>query len=285
MPPRVRLTSDGLVKVKVPGRKSQLFKVPFLDSYRKRAFRNLRYVLEKLDFKIVGEGVKDRCVDLNFEGTPVKVNVRDRVLLTEFNPRRFARDYPALTKSVYIVTFIYCGQGNFDTLFIYEKEEERKALKEFLKKTFNPSYTSAFLNDAAPQRKEEPKKETPKIIKSEEKKPTVEAEAPKKNEAHKPKKRTRKRPKKKQIEEPVEPSIEEIKKRISNYRPTSFKEHLAFKRYEEALKASPDKEEDIHRAFFSLITGKNDLKDFYYQLYSLAPKLIERLELPYLPRF
>jgi len=37
MPPRVRLTSDGHVKVKILGRKSQLYKVPFLDRHRRRA--------------------------------------------------------------------------------------------------------------------------------------------------------------------------------------------------------------------------------------------------------
>ena len=87
-----------------------------------------------------------------------------------------------------------------------------------------------------------------------------------------------------QLEPPIEPqielSIEEIKAGISRYHPRSFRERVAFERYREALAASPDKEEEIHRTFYSLINGKNDLEDFYRQLYCLAPKLIERLQLP-----
>jgi len=66
--PRARLTSDGRIKVKFPRRKSVFFKVPFLDEYRSRAFRNLRYVLKKLNLEVDGEKVVDRYVDLKVEG-------------------------------------------------------------------------------------------------------------------------------------------------------------------------------------------------------------------------
>ena len=86
MPPHVRLTSDGHVKVKAPRRKSKLYKVPFLDRDRRRAFRNLRHVLNQLDFKVVGEEVVNRNVNVPFDGNPIKVKVKDTVLLTIFAP-------------------------------------------------------------------------------------------------------------------------------------------------------------------------------------------------------
>jgi len=81
-----------------------------------------------------------------------------------------------------------------------------------------------------------------------------------------------------------EPSIEEMKERISKYRPEDFKSKLAYERYLEALKEAPDREEDIHRLFYNLIIRKNEFKDFYLQLYSLAPKLLARAPLGYAPK-
>jgi len=144
-PRRVRLTSDGYVKVKVPGRKSQLFKVSFLDSYRKRAFRNLRYVLENLGFK-VGEGAVGRFIDLNFSGNPLKVQVKDSALVTSLEPTpELVKKYPALTQPVYIIAFIYDGGGRFNVAYSYDLEEELKALEEFLGKVVYPLYKNAFL--------------------------------------------------------------------------------------------------------------------------------------------
>jgi len=289
MPPRVRLTSNGYVKVKVPGRKSELFKVPFLDSYRKIAFRNLRYVLEKLDFKIIGEGTVRRPVDLNFNGAPLKVQVKDSVLVTSLAPSpELVKKYPALTKQAYIYTFMYIGDGRFNTVFLYDEKEEYKALKEILEKIVYPLYMEALL-DMALKREENPeankRKErltTRSEIENEEEtiqegededqpKPQKKTETHKKRRSVKKKQPESKRKSKKRRE----PSIEEMKERISRYRPEDFRSKLAYERYLEALKEAPEREEDIHRLFYNLIIGKKDFKDFYLQLYSLVPKLIE----------
>jgi len=288
MHPRVRLTSDGYVKVKVPGRKSQLFKVYFLDSYRKRAFRNLIYVLEKLDFKIVGEEAVRRYVDLNFNGAPLKVQVKDSVLVTSLSPTpELVKKYPALTKQAYIYTFTYIGDGRFNTVFLYEEKEEYKALKEILEKIVYPLYMKALLYDMALKREENPeaankRKErltTRSEIENEETIQKDDEDHPKPQEKAKTHKQRRKRVKKRseskrKAKKKREPSIEEVKERISIYQPEDFRSKLAYERYLEALKEAPEREEDIHRVFYNLIVRKKEFKDFYRQIYLLAPKLI-----------
>jgi len=287
MPPRVRLTSNGYVKVKFPGRKSQLFKVSFLDSYRKRAFRNLRYVLENLGFKIIGEKTVRRPVDLNFNGAPLKVQVKDNVLVTSLAPTtELAKKYPALSRPAYVITFIYNGVGRFLMAFPYEEEEESEAFEEFFRKVIHPLYMKAFLYDSALMKEEKPdaKREENLPIRGEieegEGKTQEDDEEVKPQEKAETHKKVRKRVKKKQSEskrkakKKRELSIEEVKEKISKYRPEDFRSKLAYERYLEALKEAPEREEDIHRLFYNLIVRKNDFKDFYLQLYSLAPKLI-----------
>jgi len=299
MPPRVRLTSDGYLKVKVPGRKSQLFKVYFLDSYRKRAFRNLRYVLENLGFKIIGEKTVRRPVDLNFNGAPLKVQVKDSVLVTSLAPTpELAKKYAALSRPAYVITFIYNGVGRFVMAFPYEEEEESEAFEEFFGKVIHPLYVKAFLYDLALMKEEKPDAEREenlpirgeieegegKTQEDEEVKPQEKAETHKKGRKKVKKKRSESKRKAKKREK-RELSIEEVKERISKYQPEDFRSKLAYERYLEALKEAPDREEDIHRLFYSLIIGKNEFKDFYLQLYSLVPKLIEsRTSLGYLVR-
>ena len=57
MPARVRLTYDGKVKVKVLGRRKEVFEVSFLDKYKKRTFRNLRFTLQHLKWKLSGKNL------------------------------------------------------------------------------------------------------------------------------------------------------------------------------------------------------------------------------------
>jgi len=281
------LTSDGYVKVKVPGRKSQLFKVSFIDSYRKRAFRNLRYVLENLGFKIIGEKTVRRPVDLNFNGAPLKVQVKDSVLVTSLAPTpELAKKYAALSRPAYVITFIYNGVGRFVMVFPYEEEEESEAFEEFFRKVIHPLYMKAFLYDSALMKEEKPdaKREENlpirgEIEEGEEK--TQEDEEVKPQEKAETHKKGRKRVKKKQSEskrkaekEKRELSIEEVKEKISKYQPEDFRSKLAYERYLEALKEAPEREDDIHRVFYNLIVRENDFKDFYRQIYSLVPKLI-----------
>jgi len=64
---RVRLTRDGKVTVKVPGRRRKIFEVLFLDKYWKKAFRNLRFVLECLNINILKEKPIKRTIKMNYE--------------------------------------------------------------------------------------------------------------------------------------------------------------------------------------------------------------------------
>lgn len=54
MPARFRLTRDGKSSVKVSGKRRQVYEVPFLDRYRRRAFKNFRLILEHSKIKVVG---------------------------------------------------------------------------------------------------------------------------------------------------------------------------------------------------------------------------------------
>lgn len=67
MPARVRLTRDGKVRVKVPGRKKEIFEVLFLDEYRRKALRNLRFVLARLNLDTFEEIPVERAVNINYE--------------------------------------------------------------------------------------------------------------------------------------------------------------------------------------------------------------------------
>jgi len=278
-PPRVRLTSDGYVKVKIRGKKRQFCKVPFLDEYRKRAFRNLRCVLKQLDFKVLGEELVKRRLDVEFNGKTIKVEVKDTVLLTIFTPTpELVRDFPTLNKPSYTLTFTYDGKGRFKMTFGYDEGAEYEAFDRFFRETFDPLYTAAFEEDAALKKEKKLERSdrqvVPDIAEIQEAKglkpPATEMRT--QAEKHAP-------PPKSPINPQIEPSIEDVKARISNYNPTSFRERLALERYREALGASPDKEEEINKVFYRVINGENDFKDFYRQLYRLAPKLIQRLEL------
>jgi len=286
MIPRVRLTSNGYVKVKFPGRKSRMIKVPFLDDYRRRSFRNLLYTLDELGFHIVGEKNVRRYFDLNLGISPMRVWVEDTVLVTALSPTsELVKKYPALTKPAYIITFIYDGDGRFNTIYIYEEKEEFEALKEFFQNTVYPNYVRALIFDEALTDREKPegeREENPpfhgmiEVEGKEEEDPKPKEKAETKKRKRRVKKRLRTRRKAERVE--PEPSLEEIKEKISRYRPEDFKSKLAYERYLQALKEAPDREEDIHRLFYSLIAGKKDFKNYYLQLYRLAPKLLETVQ-------
>lgn len=289
MPPHARLTSDGHLKVKVPGRKSKLYKVPFLDRFRRRAFRSLRHVVKQLDFKVLGEELLNRRLDVEFDGRTIKVEVKDTILLTKFAPTPdLVKDHPALKKPAYIVTFMYNGKGSFNTLLAYNKKGEHEAFRDFFARTVCPLYISSFLNDTAHEKETKLEKGyedvMPKLHGEIGEPEGLKAPVAQKLQVAKPRELKEREETRGQLESPpinpqTEPSIEEVKKTISSYNPRTFREHLALERYREALTTSPDKEEEIHTVFYSLINGEKSFKDFYRQLYPLAPKLIERLKL------
>lgn len=286
MPPHARLTSDGHLKVKVPGRKSKLYKVPFLDRFRRRAFRNLRHVVKQLDFKVLGEELVNRRLDVEFDGKTMKVEVKDTILLTKFAPTPdLVKDHPALREPAYMVTFVYNGKGSFNTLLAYNKKGEHEAFKDFFARTVYPLYVSSFLNDTAHEKERKLDKGYENVVPDlhdeieelEGLKPPIaqKLQVAKPRELKEREERLESPP----ISPQIEPSTEEVKRTISSYNPRTLRERLALERYREALTTSSDKEEEIHRVFYSLINGEKYFKDFYRQLYSLAPKLIEKLEL------
>jgi len=265
--PRARLTSDGCIKVKVPGRKSRYFKVPFYDEYRRRAFRNLRYVLNQLNFKIDGEKVIDIYVDVKIDGKDRSARLKDKVILT-----KFPAEYPE-----YRIAFTYVGGGRFKLGFSCNDKIKCDAFEKFLRETFKPLYDTAFLNDTALKNMREEKvipheevEEKPKVVKVKAQEEKIEAERPKRVRKRRLKTRTRV-PK-------VEPSIEDVKNMIKSYKPRDFRERVAFERYREALATSPDNEDDIHRLFYKLIKGEKGFEEFYQQLYLMVPKLLIKVE-------
>jgi len=273
---RARLTSDGKIKVKVPGRKSQLFKVPFYDRHRRKAFRNLMYVLKLLNFKVDGEKTVRRYVDLKVDGEDMSAQISDSALLARFSPTKEVLErYPGLTERDYEVTFLYEGDGRFQLAFLCGNDEEYDALKAFLREVLKPLYDFALLNDAALKRltcEEDRSAPEPKEPEPEEKKP------PEVEVKDKAERQVRKRARRKRRKKPkAEPSIGDLKSVLGGYKPRSFKEYVAFERYREALETSPDDEDELHRLFYKLINTK-DYEVFYRQLYTIAPKLHRKVE-------
>jgi hypothetical protein len=64
---RTRLTCDGKVRVKVSGRRRKIFEVLSLDKYRRKAFRNLRFIIEHLNFHIIEELLTMRAINIDYE--------------------------------------------------------------------------------------------------------------------------------------------------------------------------------------------------------------------------
>lgn len=292
---RVRLSRHGKVRVKVPGRRREVFVIPFLDGYRKRAFRNLRLILERLRINIVGEEKISRVVKLNIERDGMirdcKLQVEDRVLHAVLNPPpEIQKRYPSL-KGEYHIIFRYDGNGFFN-LFVPNghSEVEEREVEQFIKSVIEPHYSMAFLKDAALRKRQELKEnrnlETFKpslnvnetMGKTEKHEETFRAQSGRsrkikvQEEIHEGETAEKKDAGK--LEEMM--TIEEMKNKIKNFHPESFREKVAYERYLKALSAVPEKEEEIHKLFYKQVVIRKDFKGFYRHLYSSAPRLLEK---------
>jgi len=290
MPARVRLIHNGKVRVKVPGRKREIFEVLFLDDYRKKAFRNLRFVLARLNLDTFEEIPVERAVNINYEeegeAQTHQLRIRDEVLNVLLDPSPQIQELCPSLKHECQMLFRYNGRGIFDvsTSGKIGKEEEED-IEKFVRYVVKPQYMMAFINDSALQSGEvkeeeveteersltildENKIETCKPIKP----LVVEAETTNERKEYSRKDAWNK------LAEHIEESLtlQDIEEQIRCFRPESFRESVAYERYLQALSSSPEKEEDIGRIFYELVVRKKDFQDFYYQLYALAPKLLEQ---------
>ena len=156
MPARVRLTYDGKVKVKVPGRRREVFEVPFLDKYRKRAFRNLRFTLQHLNMEIIEEESIKRVIEVSYEDEGVihnhKLQVEDKTLHVLFIPPKGAHRLCPSLKGKYKIIFSYEGKGVFNASPVGElSEKEKEDIERFVRYILRPHYSLAFINDSALQ--------------------------------------------------------------------------------------------------------------------------------------
>ena len=156
MPARVRLTYDGKVKGKVPGRRREVFEVPFLDKYRERAFRNLRFTLQHLNMEIIGEESIKRVIEVSYEDEGVihnhKLQVEDKTLHVLFTPPKGAHRLCPSLKGKYKIIFSYEGKGIFNASPVGElSEKEKEDIERFVRYILRPHYSLAFINDSAVQ--------------------------------------------------------------------------------------------------------------------------------------
>jgi len=290
MPARVRLIHNGKVRVKVPGRKKRIFEVLFLDEYRRKAFRNLRFVLAGLNLDTLEEIPVERAVNINYEeegeAQTHQLRIRDEVLSVLLNPSPQIQEFCPSLKHKCQMLFRYNGRGIFDvsTSGKIGKEEEED-IENFVRYVVKPQYMMAFINDSALQGGEvkdeeaEPEKRSltiPDENKMKTSKPIEPLGA--EEETTKERKEYPRKAAENKLAEHIEESLtlQDIEEQIKSFRPESFRESVAYERYLQALSSSPEKEEDIERVFHELVVRKKDFQDFYYQLYALAPKLLDQ---------
>jgi len=290
MPARVRLTRDGEVRVKVPGRKREIFEVLFLDEYRRKAFRNLRFVLARLNLDTFEEIPVKRAVNINYEeegeAQTHQLRIRDEVLNVLLNPSPQIQELCPSLKRKCRMLFRYNGRGIFDLSTCGNiSEEEEEDIEKFVRYVVKPQYMMAFINDSALQSGEVKDEE----VETEERSLTIldenkiktskpieplGVEAETRNERKDYSKKAAENKLAEHIEESL--TLQDIEEQIRCFRPEGFRESVAYERYLQALSSSPEKEEDIERVFYELVVRKKDFQDFYYQLYGLAPKLLEQ---------
>ena len=291
MPARVRLTRDGKVRVKVPGRKKEIFEVLFLDEYRRKAFRNLRFVLARLNLDTFEEIPVERAVNINYEEEGEththQLRIRDEVLNVLLNPSPQIQELCPSLKRKCQMLFRYNGRGIFDlsTSGKIGKEEEED-IEKFVRYVVKPQYMMAFINDGALQsggvKEEEVETEERSLtilnkdrMKTSKPREPLGVEAETTNER---KECSRKAAAENELAEHIKESLtlEDIEEQIRCFRPGSFRESVAYERYLQALSCNPEKEEDIERVFYELVVRKRDFENFYRQLYAFAPKLLKQ---------
>ena len=297
MPVRFRLSRDGKVSVKVPGMRRQVYEVPFLDRYRRRAFRNLRLVLERLQMRIVGEETVKRFVNVSYEEKGAireyKLPVMDKVLHVIFNPSSELRRICPSLNGNYRLAFMYEGRGVFEAYPIGElTEKEKKDIEKLVYHVIKPWYNVAFITDYALHMKlnrkerEYEEKSCSQDLAPEQ---NVDEGGSDKNCRLKEQRMLFKRKDREnsglrceiaadsevpnRAEEML--TIEEIKERIRRFQPEGLKENLAYNRYLQALSYDTESEEEIHRLFYTHIIRKRDFEGFYRRLYMHMPNLLE----------
>ena len=260
MPARVRLTYDGKVKVKVPGRRREVFEVPFLDKYRKRAFRNLRFTLQHLNMEIIEEKSIKRAIEVSYEDEGVihnhKLQVEDKTLHVLFIPPQGAHRLCPSLKGKYKIIFSYEGKGVFNASPVGElSEKEKEDIERFVRYILRPHYSLAFINDSALQNiqnKEANNKVSTQILGNEnsiEKRSELQEVS---DVIHMEKRKIRKhrykgKTEKLSISSEKVIAIEEIEEKIKNFQPKELKENLAYRRYLQALSYAPAKKEEIDK--------------------------------------
>ena len=296
MPVRFRLSRDGKVSVKVPGMRRQVYEVPFLDRYRRRAFRNLRLVLERLQMRVVGEETVKRFVNVSYEekGTirDYKLPVMDKVLHVIFNPSSELRRICPSLNGNYRLAFRYEGRGIFEAYPIGElTEDEEKEFEKLVSHVIKPWYNAAFIIDLALQMKLNRREgEDEEKLCSQDLTPEQNIDEGRSEENCRLEQRMLFKRKDREnsglrydraadsevpnrAEEML--TIEEIKERIRRFQPEGLKENLAYNRYLQALSYDTESEEEIHRLFYTHIIRKRDFKGFYRRLYMYVPSLLE----------
>ena len=289
MPARVRLTYDGKVKVKVPGRRREVFEVPFLDKYRKRAFRNLRFTLQHLNMEIIEEESIKRAIEVSYEDEGVihnhKLQVEDKTLHALFIPPQGTHRLCPSLKGKYKIIFSYEGKGVFNASPVGElSEKEKEDIERFVRYILRPHYSLAFINDSALQNiqnKEANNEVATQILGNEDSiekrsEPQEVTDAIRTEKQRKIQKHKHQGKKEKLfISSEKVTAIEEIKAKIKKFKPRGLKENLAYRRYLQALSYAPDKREEIDKLFYNEIVERKNFERFYRHLYLLIPKLIE----------
>jgi len=291
---RTRLTRDGKIRVKISGRRRKIFEVFFLDRYRKKSFRNLRYVLERFNIKVIEEMPIMRRIDVDYEDKGIfhsqQVEVEDKVLHSILNPRTETREICPHLKREYTIVFRYDGKGTFDLSTLGNSSEEEEAdIEKFAKYLLMPEYQKAFLKDRAiwskqPGEDVEPAEKADAVLEEylTETSKTEEVSVVNAETISARKKKLRMISKNKIDDITKEmPAIEEIKEKIRYFQPTNFREKVAYERYLQALSTDSGKKEDIQRLFYELVVRSKNFEDFYRRLYFFAPRTLQRLQVPY----
>jgi len=320
---RIRVTSDGKLKLKVPGRRGEVGEIPWRDRYRRRAVKTLSRLLKVMpEFEDLREKPIERSFWVEYEeGGEIhrrRVAIKDTVLSARFSPStRLLRLCPRLNKTS--VTFKYTGRGWFTILSENGNGGEREALNEAMKGFIQPLYRATFSANLSDQQirelieahyAERLPMEKPAIPPTEGVpqgrkeafsptgvQPMEEAPPPKMPEPTPPAlsvgrvfKALRSPP----AEEKAEPeegevgaaSVEEMKKEIEGFRPQTFVERAAHERYLQAISRpwAKKRENDIHEVFYRLITSKRRPQDFQRYYNQLSLLVPEWLEAKQEPR-
>jgi len=272
---KIRITSDGKLKLKVPGRKGEVEEIPWRDRYRRRAVKTLSRLLKAMsEFEDLKEKPIERDFWVEYEEDGEihrrRVTIKDTVLSARLSPStRLLRLYPGLNETR--VTFEYTGRGWFTILSENGNGEEGEALNEAMRGFIQPLYTTTFLANLSDQQiremveahyakrlppekpetlsvEEMPQKEreTPSPISAQpmEEAPPPPPKMPKPTPPAPPGGKAPKTPRPPPPEERAEPeeekaggavSVEEMRKEIEGFHPQTFVERAAYERYLQAI--------------------------------------------------